>query len=360
MSMNEERSDAQRRFRPPAAILAAIASTVLVILIFIGSRGFKDFDSALIGYAVATVVTTAALVYRYTLWVSRPPTWRYFKGGWVNFLSFRNFRRYLFLIPKALWTDIFAQTFIIKRGFKRWLAHILIFWGVILSLLITLPLTFGWLRFTLVPPDRYQAWVFGIRMFEFDIENWLGFMIYHGLDITAIMLIIGLGLALWRRTNDAGLLITQRFNFDLLPLVVLFAISVTGLLLTLSSLWLEGQYYGFISLTHQVVVVAWLLYLPFGKFFHIVQRPASIGVTLYQTVNQAVEHYGPRPQTGRCVRCQDELPSAQFIQDLEATLSDLGQNYKLAEKGVLQEYCPRCKRVMRGQAYYQLMGKKFL
>jgi hypothetical protein len=33
-------------------------------LIYLGSRGLKDFDSALIGYAVATVVTLAALVYR--------------------------------------------------------------------------------------------------------------------------------------------------------------------------------------------------------------------------------------------------------------------------------------------------------
>ena len=28
--------------------------------------------------------------------------------------------------------------------------------------------------------------------------------------------------------------------------------------------------------------------------------------------------------------------------------------------GLLQEYCPTCKRVLRGQAYYQLMGKRFL
>ena len=72
-----------------------------------------------------------------------------------------------------------------------------------------------------------------------------------------------------------GCCVTQRFGFDLMPLVLLFAIAVTGLALTASSLWWEGRYYWFISLTHQVVVVAWLLSLPFGKFFHIVQRPAS-------------------------------------------------------------------------------------
>ncbi len=170
-----------------------------------------------------------------------------------------------------------------------------------------------------------------------------------------------LGLAVWRRTTDVGLLATQRFGFDLVPLVLLFAIAVTGLALTASSLWWEGRFYWFLSLTHEVTVVGWLLSIPFGKFFHIVQRPASIGVTLYQTVNQDVEHYGEQPQTGRCKRCGQELPSQQFVDDLKATLVDLHQHYDLGNgRGWLQEYCPTCKRVLRGQAYYQIMGKRFL
>ena len=139
------------------------------------------------------------------------------------------------------------------------------------------------------------------------------------------------------------------------------AIAITGLALTASSTLWSGKFYWFISLTHQVVVVGWLLSIPFGKFFHIVERPASIGVTLYQTVNQDVEHYEARPQTGRCKRCNRELPSQQFIQDLEGVLGDLGQDYNLGdERGALQDYCPTCKRVLRGEAYYQLVGKKFL
>jgi hypothetical protein len=155
--------------------------------------------------------------------------------------------------------------------------------------------------------------------------------------------------------------VTQRFGFDLMPLVLLFAIAVTGRALTASSLWWEGKFYWFISLTHQVVVVAWLLSLPFGKFFHIVQRPASIGVTLYQTVNQDVEHFGRQEQAGRCARCDAELPSGRFVADLEATLADLGQRYDLGDdRGSLQDYCPTCKRVLRGRAYYQMMGDRFL
>ena len=78
-------------------------------------------------------------------------------------------------------------------------------------------------------------------------------------------------------------------------------------------------------------------------------------------MNQDVEHYGKQPQMGRCKRCGEEFPSQQFISDLKGVLNDLGQEYNLGDgRGVLQEYCPTCKRVLRGEAYYQLMGKRFL
>ena len=55
------------------------------------------------------------------------------------------------------------------------------------------------------------------------------------------------------------------------------------------------------------------------------------------------------------------MPSQRFVDDLKTTLTDLGQDYDLGdERGWWQDYCPTCKRVMRGQAYYQLMGKRFL
>jgi hypothetical protein len=345
----------------PAAVIALLSALVLLVLIYIGSRGLKDFDSALVGYAVGSVFALAAVVYRYTLWITRPPTWRYWKAGWTNFLSWRNFRQYTVLIPRAWWTDIFAQTFIWRRSRQRWLMHLCIFWGVVLSCAVTFPLTFGWIHFTLVPPDQYQAWFLGLPVFQFPIEAGTGFAIFHVLDWTALLLLVGLAIALFRRSSDVGLLTTQRFGFDLVPVILLVAIAVTGLALTASSVLWQGRFYWFISLVHQVTVVGWLLSLPFGKFFHIVERPASIGVTLYQTVNQDVEHYGEQPQTGACKRCGRELPSQQFVDDLKATLVELGMDYDLGgEQGWLQDYCPTCKRVLRGEAYYALMGRQFL
>jgi hypothetical protein len=116
------------------------------------------------------------------------------------------------------------------------------------------------------------------------------------------------------------------------------------------------------SLTHQATVVLWFLTIPFGKFFHIIQRPASVGVTLYQQVNEDVEHAASAPvvEGGRCRRCGEALPSAQFIADLKGVLQDLGQSYALGDGAVLQDYCPTCKRVLRGQSYFELMGDRFL
>ncbi len=345
----------------PAAGLAVIAAAVLVLLMYLGSRGFADFDSALIGYAVGTVFATAAVTYRYTLWITRPPTWRYFKAGWTNFLSWKNFRAYTTLIPVAWWRDILGQTFILRRGVHRWVMHLCIFWGVVLSCLITFPLTFGWIHFTMLTPGNYLAWFFGLPILPFHLDTIVSFLIFHALDFTALILLVGLAIAFWRRVMVLGLLTTQRFGFDLVPLVLLLSIAVTGLALTASSSWWGGKFYSFIALTHEVVVVGWLISLPFGKFFHIVERPASIGVTLYQTVNHDLERRGEPSRVGRCRRCGVALPSQRFIDDLKATLGDLGQSYDLGDgAGALQDYCPSCKRILRGTAYYHLMGRRFL
>lgn len=54
-----------------------LAAALLTVLIALGSRGFHWFDAALIGYAVATIFAVAAVTYKYTFWLARPPTDRY-------------------------------------------------------------------------------------------------------------------------------------------------------------------------------------------------------------------------------------------------------------------------------------------
>jgi hypothetical protein len=300
-----------RGLRTRSLLYGIGAAALLVLLIALGSRGFHWFDAALIGYAVATIFATAAVTYKYSFWLARPPTGRYWKRSWRLFFFYENFRHYTLLIPKAI-GDLFAQQFIRRRSFYRWVTHQCLFWGVLLSCCITFPLTFGWLRFTQTPTGLYQMWFFGFPLFAFSASSLLGFLIIHALDFTALLLLVGLVLAFHRRFHDLALIAVQRFRFDLMPLALLLAIVVTGLALTADNTWLGGAYYWYISLTHEVVVVLWLISLPFGKFFHLIERPATVGIELYW-------HTGEDSEMQRCARCGEEFAPVRFIQDLKKT-----------------------------------------
>jgi len=153
-----------------------------------------------------------------------------------------------------------------------------------------------------------------------------------------VLVLIGIGLSLWRRMRDKGALTVQTFAMDFVPLFLLFAISVTGLALTVSQEWLRGQAYSFIAILHAITVIAGLLYIPFGKFFHIVQRPAQLGVKLYHEVGAASE-------PALCARCGQTYASRMHIDDLTRTvLPQVGFNYRMTGGGFWQDLCPACKR----------------
>jgi hypothetical protein len=358
------------RLRLRASIYGLIAALILIGLIAIGSRGFHWFDASLIGYAVATVFVVAAVTYKYMFWLARPPTGRYFFRSWQLFFSFENFRRYTSVIPTAFF-DLFSQQFIRRRGFYRWLTHQCIFWGVILSCLITFPLTFGWLRFVQTATGWYQIWFFGFPLITFALGTALAFVVIHALDFTAALLLFGLILAFHRRFHDLALVSVQRFGFDIVPLALLMSIVISGLALTADSVWLAGEYYWFISLVHEAVVVLWLISLPFGKFFHLIERPATVGIELYWRTGEGTEMQ-------KCARCGEEFAPARFIQDLKKTLHDVDENYALPVPAShveavqtqndqthpvetrlwWQDICPRCKRVMRAQANLAALGRE--
>lgn len=360
--------------RARSILAGVIAALILTLLIAVGSRGFHWFDASLIGYAVGTIFAVAAITYKYTFWLARPPTFRYWWRSWQLFFSYENFRRYTPLIPTAI-LDLFSQQFIRRRGFYRWFTHQCIFWGVILSCLITFPLTFGWLRFTQTPTGMYRIWVFGFPLFfTYPVDSFFAFLVFHALDFTALLLLVGLVLAFHRRFHDLALIAVQRFRFDILPLALLLVIVVTGLALTADSAWLGGAYYWFISLTHEAVVVLWLISLPFGKFFHIIERPATAGIELYWKT-------GENTEMQHCPRCGQPFAPIRFIQDLKKTLYEVDENYlvrsdmtiKQEEQppspvqsaaeaqvtGMLwwQDFCPRCKRVMRSQGNLAALGR---
>jgi hypothetical protein len=130
----------------------------------------------------------------------------------------------------------------------------------------------------------------------------------------------------------------QRFAEDLMPLILLFAVSVTGLLLTASYTWMKGYGYTFLAILHAITVIGTFVWLPFGKFFHVFQRPAQIGVGFYKDVGRATE-------PARCRRCGEAFSSRMHVEDLIAVERALGFRYEVAgETEHYQWICPPCRR----------------
>ena len=330
-------------YRRPT-FLGILASALLTALVIIGSRNLEHFDSALFGYTIASIVALGAIVFRYAVWLQRPATRIYWMRGWQLFRDRKKLFKNTTNAAETIGKNLIAQNFIFKRGFTRWFTHFLIMWGCLLAAAITFPLSFGWVHFRLEGDLGYRAYLFGFPLQVMDGRSLIAWLTFHALDITAIMVIAGCALAIHRRLTDRGAIAYQTFLLDFTPHMLLLAISVSGLMLTASSLWFAGYMYSFIALLHQATVIMTLFYLPFGKLFHIVQRPASIGVELYQKRSQEM-------QQAVCPRCGTMFVGQMWIDDLKKVVDELGFDYRMGNGHTLQDYCPRCKRVMRGLAY---------
>src|SRR6516165_7390053 len=210
---------------------------LVVLGIYFGSRRLKDFDVALVSYAGAAVFSAFGLGYRYSMWLGRPPTRLYWRKTWYFFLRPRRLPANLVHLMGLLWENFVAQRFILRRSKTRWAAHWFIAWGCILAAAVTFPLSFGWVRFE-TPPDSeevYRAFMFGIPVGSFHLGTPIAVLTFNILDISAVMVLIGVFFAMWRRGRDHGAWSVQQFSNDMLPLILLFAISITGLFLTIST-----------------------------------------------------------------------------------------------------------------------------
>jgi hypothetical protein len=324
---------------------------ILAILILIGSRNLAHFDAALVAYTTSVLFATFGLTYRYTMWLQRPPTAIYWKRGWQVFLNPKYIGQNIPHWFQHITEDIVLNRFIFRRDRLRGLTHFLIMWGCIIAIGITFPLVFGWLHFESASGeiDTYQAYVFGFPTFTFPADSLFAFLIFHGLVWAALVTIVGVMLAMRRRMREEGAAALQLFTEDFLPLILLFAVSITGLMLTASYTWIKGYAYDFIAILHAITVIVTFLWLPFGKFFHIFQRPAQIGVRFYKRV-------GAQETLAHCRRCNTPFTSLMHVQDLITTEKQLGYNYEMPDTKLehYQWICPPCRRAMMALAQGQL------
>ena len=336
-----------------------LGAAVVTIFIIVGSRYLTHFDWALTTYAVGSVFAAFAVVYRYAVWAQRPPTRMYLRRGIQAFFARR---RGLSTTPKnflalgrLLLDNFVLQRFITRRGWERWIMHACLSWGGMLAFAVTFPLVFGWIHFESAPDNAeiYRVFIMGFFVEEFAVHSISGFLHFNLLNISAVMLLIGLVLSVKLRMTDKGEFAIQTFSDDVFPLLLLFAVCITGLMLTVSAKFLAGSGFQFIGMAHAASVIGLLLYLPFGKLFHIIQRPLSLGVSFYRQEGLA----GP---AAHCLRCGEVFASKLHVEDLKTVLDQLGFNFRFATptgEVHYQDICPPCRRRLLALNQGKVLGR---
>jgi hypothetical protein len=186
----------------------------------------------------------------------------------------------------------------------------------------------------------YTIVAMGIDVMKIKADGVIGFLSYNALNFSAMMVITGVCMILYRRLKNMQARAEQTFIYDFLPLYLLLFISVTGLALTFMNVFLHGWGQPVMSLIHQFSVVITLIYLPFGKLAHIPFRPMSVLARNYR------EHYAEQ-ELKECKVCGDHFVSAEQSQDVINVLGVNQMEFAKKEGFHLAELCLPCRRKYR-------------
>lgn len=342
------------RLYPQGVLRGLLGVALLSVVVVIGSRELLYFDAALIPYLIATLFALFGIIYRYSVWLSRPPTRTLWKRS-LKIVFNRQFLRKLLWGGKAVVDNLLLQKFIEKRSRYRWLMHFLLAWGCIAGFAVTFPLVFGWMHFA-HPVGQvylYQLHVFGFPAMIFDPYGIIGFFFFNALNFCSVMIIIGASMAFARRLVHPGELTTQTFINDFLPLMLLLFVAFSGLFLTFSTHFLGGQHYRILSTVHCWSVVALLVYLPFGKFFHIFQRAAQMGAELY--IREKDEG-----KLALCPKTGEGFTSQVQKDDVKKILRDIGFKFDSGDgQTTIQDLSPRARRALLMTTQSKRLNGKF-
>ncbi len=325
--------------RRAACRSAAIATSLLLAMIFAGSGGLRHIDLALLGYLCAVIASFAITAYRVALFWRRPPS-AYF--GRLLAEAMRDRGEWMVLV-KGLAGKLFAQNFIRARDVNLWRGHLLLAFGTLTGFAVTLPLVFGWLRFEAVGDRDYRALLFSVPTITFSVDGVVGWMIFHTLILSGFAVLGGGAVLVWRRLRaDSD---SARMGFHALPLLLLTAVAVTGLALPVVAAFAPFGWFGAAAWVHELSVIALLIALPFSKLFHLFIRPLHLGVQVERARNPMAV----------CPRCGDQVSAtSDQIRAIRGTLQ--GNGLLLGERLAL---CPPCRRRELASAHNRSLNGAF-
>ena len=226
--LNERGGFVDNSFRN--AILAAVLSAVIATLIAVAGWRLLEYDPALFVYAQALIVSLSLTVYRFVIWLHRPPTQVLFRESIRLARGSANVSALVRHMLSRIFGYFALNRFVWKRGVRRWAAHWPIMIGCLMALAIVVPLIFGWVWFETPADDfhSYNVMLFGQHIRTIPVDGIEAFLAFHGLVWASFPVIAGCSVALYRRLTDRGDQATQTWGNDLAPLVCLLAIAITG------------------------------------------------------------------------------------------------------------------------------------
>jgi hypothetical protein len=84
--------------------------------------------------------------------------------------------------------------------------------------------------------------------------------------------------------------------------------------------------------------------MPFGKFYHIIQRPAQLGIAIYRKAGAE----GPQAV---CPHNGHPFTSQMHLDDVKAVTAELGFNYARKDGKTHLDYSPQGKRALLAKAH---------
>lgn len=323
-----------------ALIKALIVSIIVIVLVFLGSRNFRNLDAALIPYLFGIIFAVFGATYQFSVWLQRPPTKLYWKRMGKQLLAHPVDSVRLFF------RNLIFQKIIYPRGKNRWIGHFLLAWGCLIAFCVTIPLTFGWFSFSLKSGSltTYEVNLFGFEVMTFQLGSLIAGFLFHILVYCSIAVIIGVAIMMNRRFTNEGLIATQTFDEDWTPLLLLMAVAITGIGIAFDYTYLDGRVHQFMSVAHAMTVILFLLWIPYGKFFHIFQRPMQLGASIYKME-------GEKQGMAVCPYTEEEFATKMHIADLKQVTKELGFDFTLQDGSSHLDYSPEGKRSLLAKAH---------
>ena len=102
-----------------AAAWGLASVSVVLVGVYFGSGGMRWFDAALSGYLLGVLLSTFAVVYRYKVWLARPPTALLNRRGWQALNRRGRRARNAAALGGLVATNLAGQGFIRRRSTSR-------------------------------------------------------------------------------------------------------------------------------------------------------------------------------------------------------------------------------------------------